>query len=339
MVTTPSMGMLSAMATASLKDDVFREDPTTSSFESHIAALCGHEAGAFVISGTMANQLAIRTLLPQPPCAVLADSRAHILNFEGGSVGMSGAAVREVRASNGSYMTLDDIRSRAILTDDVHKCPTRVVSIENTCGGNIVPLAEMRRISEWARHHGVKLHLDGARLWEAIAAGAGSLHNYGSVCDLVSLDFSKNLGAPMGAMVVGSAPLIAQLRRIRKSIGGGMRQSGPLVAAAQFAVEEQFGSGPWGSRNKLRVVHEMAKRVGRLWTERGGKLLREVETNQIWVDLRHAGVSVEHWNRIGKKQGILLDGKRIVLHHQISAGATERLYGVFDEVLGVKARL
>ncbi|CAL5869236.1 uncharacterized protein PFLUO_LOCUS3464 [Penicillium psychrofluorescens] len=333
------MGMLAAMATASLRDDVFREDTTTSSFEAHIATLCGHEAGAFVITGTMANQLAIRTLLTQPPYAVLADARAHIIHFEGGSVGMSGASVQEVRPSNGRYMTLEDIMARAILTDDVHKCPTRVISIENTTGGSIVPLAEIQRISQWAHDRDIKLHLDGARLWEAVAARAGSIHDYCRLCDLVSLDFSKNLGAPVGAMVLGSSRLIAQLRRIRKSIGGGMRQSGPLAAVARFAVEEQFGFGVWGSRDKLRSVHEVANRVGKVWVERGGKLLREVETNQIWVDLDHAGVKVGQWNLIGRKHGIALDGKRIVFHHQISSDAIARLDSVFSEVLGARARL
>ncbi|KAJ5698787.1 hypothetical protein N7462_000792 [Penicillium macrosclerotiorum] len=324
------------MATATLSDDVFREDTTTASFEADMAALCGHEAGAFVITGTMANQLAIRTLLPQPPHAVLADSHAHIIHFEGG---MSGASMHEVRASNGRYMTLEDIIKRAILTDDVHKCPTRVISIENTAGGCIVPLIELRRISEWAHRHGMMLHLDGARLWEAVAARAGSLYDYCTPCDLVSLDFSKNLGAPMGAMVLGSVRLVAQLRRLRKSIGGGMRQSGVLAAAARHAVEEQFGFDIWESHGKLSLVHDEAKRVGRLWKDQGGMLLRPVETNQVWVDLKHAGIEIERWNWIGKKHGIRLDGKRIVFHHQISGAAITQLEKVFCEVLEKRARL
>ncbi|KAL2846409.1 pyridoxal phosphate-dependent transferase [Aspergillus pseudoustus] len=338
-VTTPTVGMLTAMATTSLGDDVFQEDETTTAFESLTASQCGHEAGAFVISGTMANQLAIRTLLTQPPCGVLVDARAHVIHFEGGGIGMSGASVRTVRPSNGRYMVLEDIVARAIVTDDVHKCPTKVISIENTAGGSVVPVAELRRISDWAHSNDIKVHMDGARLFEAVATGAGSLSDYCTLCDLVSLDFSKNLGAPMGAMVVGSTRDIAQLRRIRKSLGGAMRQSGPLAAAAQFAVSEQFGLGPWGSRGKLRAVHTLAQQVGEMWTALGGALLRPVETNQVWVDLGKAGVKAETWNELGRKHGVKLDGKRIVLHHQISTEAVARLGNVFSEVLSVRPRL
>ncbi|KAL2795562.1 pyridoxal phosphate-dependent transferase [Aspergillus keveii] len=338
-ITTPTLGMLAAMATTSLGDDVFQEDETTTGFESLMASQCGHEAGAFVMSGTMANQLAIRTLLPQPPCGILVDARAHVIHFEGGGVGMSGASVRTVRPSNGRYMVLEDIISRAIVTDDVHKAPTKVVSIENTAGGSVLPVSELRRISEWAHSKDIKLHMDGARLFEAVATGAGSLWDYCTLCDLVSLDFSKNLGAPMGAMVLGSTKNIAQLRRIRKSLGGGMRQSGPLAAAAQFAVFEQFGIGPWGSRGKLKAVHNLAKRVGEMWVHLGGELLREVETNQVWVDLAKAGIKADEWNELGRKNAVKLDGKRIVLHHQISMDAVSRLGNVFNEALRVRPRL
>ncbi|KAL2817608.1 pyridoxal phosphate-dependent transferase [Aspergillus granulosus] len=338
-ITTPTLGMLAAMVTTSLGDDVFQEDETTTRFESLMASQCGHEAGAFVISGTMANQLAIRTLLTRPPCGLLVDARAHVIHFEGGGIGMSGASVRTVRPSNGRYMVLKDIVARAIITDDVHKCPTKVISIENTAGGSVVPVAELQKISDWAHGNDIKVHMDGARLFEAVATGAGSLLDYCTLCDLVSLDFSKNLGAPMGAMVLGSVREIAQLRRIRKSIGGAMRQSGPLAAAAQFAVFEQFGVGPWGSQPKLRAVHILATRVGEMWTELGGKLLREVETNQVWIDLEKAGIKIGTWNELGRKHGVKLDGKRIVLHHQISAAAVAGLGNVFSEALRVRPRL
>ncbi|RDW65765.1 uncharacterized protein DSM5745_09504 [Aspergillus mulundensis] len=338
-ITTPSTGMLAAMAGASLGDDVFQEDETTNEFQSLLSSQCGVEAGAFVISGTMANQLAIRTLLTQPPCGVLVDARAHVVHFEGGGLGMSGASIQTVRPSNGRFMVLEDVVSRALVTDDVHKCPTKVISIENTAGGSVVPVDELRRISQWAHDNDIKVHMDGARLWEAVAAGGGSLPDYCRLCDLVSVDFSKNLGAPMGAMVLGSARLITQLRRIRKSLGGAMRQSGPLAAAAQFAVLEQFGVGPWGSRDKLRSVHELAKQVGQLWVDLGGELLREVETNQVWVDLGRAGMTIERWNELGRKHGIKLDGKRIVLHHQTSGDAVAKLGLVFSEALRVRASL
>ncbi|KFY32327.1 hypothetical protein V494_07873, partial [Pseudogymnoascus sp. VKM F-4513 (FW-928)] len=127
----------------------------------------------------MGNQLALRALLTQPPHAVLCDDRAHILEWEAGGVAsLSGALVHGVEARNGRYLTLEDVQRKVVLSDDVHACPTRVISLENTLGGSIMPLEETRRISEWARGEGIKMHLDGARLWEAVTAGAGSLEEF-----------------------------------------------------------------------------------------------------------------------------------------------------------------
>jgi threonine aldolase len=118
-----------------------------------------------------------------------------------------------------------------------------------------------------------------------------------------------------------------------------MRQSGPLVAAARVAVDEQFGLGIWGSRDTLRRVHDVARRIGEMWVELGGRLLRGVETNQVWVDLEYAGIDARVWNEVGRKHGVRLDGKRIVLHHQISEDAVSKLGDAFCEVLEVKSRL
>jgi threonine aldolase len=138
----------------------------------------------------------------------------------------------------------------------------------------------------------------------------------------------------MGAMILGSEPVIAQARRIRKSIGGGLRQAGVLAAAAQVAVAEQFGEGGWGSESeKLRLVHRKAKEVGKIWEEKGGRLKKPVETNQVWLDLQHLEVDAEEWNSIGKDRGVLLDGPRLVLHHQINDDAIRRLGLAFDDLL------
>jgi threonine aldolase len=333
-ITTPSLRMLAAIVNTSLRDDVFGEDTTTMEFESDIAARCGQEVGLFTITGTMANQLGLRTLLTQPPHAILANAQAHILTNEaGGPAFMSGAMIQAVEPSNGKYLTLEDIEANAVLTDNIHKCPTRVVALENTISGAIVPLSEMIRISGWARKNDVMLHLDGARLFEAVAAGAGSLRDYCQLVDTVTLDFSKDLGAPMGAMLLGKKEHIAQARRIRKSIGGGMRQAGVLSAAARVAVEEQFGPGDRGQAIKLCRVHKMAKDVGKMWESRGGKVTKDIETNQVWIDLHTMGIKSEEWNEIGRKHGVKLDGPRLVLHHQISEEGIRKLGLVFDAVV------
>jgi threonine aldolase len=330
--------MLAATITTTLSDDVFREDPTTLSFEKDIASRCNLAAAAFVITGTMANQLGLRTLLTQPPHAILTASHSHIVENEaGGPAFLSGAMMQCVTPKNGLYLTLQDIKDHAILSDNIHKCPTRVISLENTISGIVVPLLEMQKISTWCRSNDIRLHLDGARLFEAVAAGAGSLADYCSLFDTVALDFSKDLGAPMGAMLLGSNATITQARRIRKSIGGGMRQAGVLTAAAQVAVDENFGDGEWGSKSgKLRVVHERAKRVGRMWEARGGKLQKMVQTNQVWMDLDGVGATAEEWNVIGERRGLLLDGPRLVLHHQITEDATDRLDLAFADLFEAK---
>ncbi|EMD61583.1 hypothetical protein COCSADRAFT_344444 [Bipolaris sorokiniana ND90Pr] len=278
-VTTPSLSMLCAIARTTLNDDVYREDETTINFEQEVANLCNHEAAAFVVSGTMANQLALRTLLWQPLHALLADASAHIVHWESGGISRFwGAMLQTMRPSNNLYLTLEDIQKSAVLSYDVHKCPTRVVSIENTSNGTVVPLEELRRVEDWATRAGLQVHIDGARLWEAVAAG---------VCaDLVTVNFSKGIGAPMGAMVIGSAESIQRLGRIRKSIGDGMRQSGVLVAAARQGLLENFGTSQTDMRGILKKSHSLAGTIGTLWIEKGGKLVRPVEKNIVWLNLR-----------------------------------------------------
>ncbi|KAF9879924.1 beta-eliminating lyase [Colletotrichum karsti] len=338
-ITTPSKGMLQAIAQTTLHDDVFGEDSTTRNFELEMAKICAHEDAAFVLSGTMANQLALRSLLHQPPHAVLVDASAHIIHWEAGGVAhLSGAMVQGIRPANGLYLTLEDVEKHAVLTDDVHKCPTRVISVENTSSGVIVPLEELRRVKSWALARGVAVHMDGARLWEAVSAGAGSLEEFGKCCDVLTLDFSKNLGAPMGAMVLGPSELIRRLRRIRKSMGGGMRQAGVLAAAARQAVVENFGLATRDSKGVLEGSRVMARRVGRMWTVRGGRLLKPVETNMVWLDLKGCGVGAGEWNELGRQHGIRLDGKRIVLHYQIDEAAVDHLGDVMDSVFGVVSK-
>jgi threonine aldolase len=329
--------MLEAIRRTSLNDDVFGEDATTSGFEAEMADLCGHEAAAFVLSGTMANQLALRALLHQPPHAIMADASSHIIHFEaGGTAYLSGAMVQAVRPQNGLYLTVEDARRHAILTDDVHKCPTRVLSIENTAAGVVVPLEELRHLKSWAGANGVAMHVDGARLWDAVAACGDSIRDFAQCADVLTLDFSKNLGAPMGSMVIGPRELIRRLKRIRKSIGGGMRQAGVLAAAARQAVYENFGTRQTDSRGVLMESHRLARRAAGAWARLGGRLLRPVETNMIWLDLRGLGIAREKWVEAGSRRGVKVDGKRVVFHHQICGEAMRRLESAMEDILGDK---
>lgn len=175
--------------------------------------------------------------------------------------------------------------------------------------------------------------MDGARLFDAVAATGTSLRDFAQCADLVTLDFSKNLGAPMGAMVLGSTQAIRRLKRTRKGIGGGMRQAGVLAAAARQAVVENFGLGVVDSVGTLSRSYDIARVVGQRWTERGGRLLRPVQTNMVWVDLKSLGIEEKAWNAVGKRHGIRLDGKRIMVHHQICDEAVVKLQRVINEVL------
>lgn len=334
-ITRPSHGMLAAIIETTLGDDVFREDKTTLDFEAHVAAICGREAGMFVVTGTMANQLCYHALVTSRPCGIVVAQDAHSINFEGGGPSvLSGGMIQPISPSNGKYLRVEDLEKYAVVEDgDVHKCPTGLVSMENTAHGVIIPLNELSRIRDWTREHGIKTHLDGARLFEAVAAGAGSLRDYCTLVDLVSVDFSKNLGAPMGAMVLGDQTLIQRMRRTKKAIGGGLRQSGVITAAARHALYENFGPGKEISSPILGVSQRLARVVAAQWLRRGGRLTKPVETNLVWLDIEVLGVERATLNMLASTYGVLLDGPRIVIHHQIEQRGIDNLYKLFDDLL------
>ncbi|KAI1328261.1 pyridoxal phosphate-dependent transferase [Xylariaceae sp. FL0255] len=331
--TTPTPAMLHAIQTTTLLDDVFAEDTTTNDLEAHVAALTGKEAGLFVLSGTMGNQIALRALLAQPPHGVLCDRRSHIFCYEAGGVSsLSGAQLYALTPTNGRYLTLEDVEENVVLSDDVHACPTRVISLENSLNGMIMPLAEVQRISAFARSHGILMHCDGARLWEVVAARAGSLTEFSAYFDTISLCFSKGLGAPIGSIVVGDKQRIKQGRWIRKSIGGGLRQAGVVAAAARVAVDVTFGKGSNGDGGLLSATHKTAKRVEKGWVEIGGRMSYPVETNMCWLDLKSMDCTPARFEELGREAGLKISGNRLVTHYQIQEEALQRLFGVFRKI-------
>jgi threonine aldolase len=333
-VTTPTTAMLNAIANCTLLDDVFLEDPTTRDLEALCASLTSKEAGLLVLSGTMGNQVALRTHLAGPPHMVLCDHRSHIVKYEaGGTASLCGALVNAVVPRNGHHLTLEDIKRGSVLSDDVHACPTRVISLENTLDGTIMPLEDVRSIGAWARENGILVHMDGARLWEAAAAGAGKLEEYAKEVDSISLCFSKGLGAPIGSLLVGTAAFIKRARWIRKSIGGGLRQAGVISAPARVAVEQTYLGG------LLAGTHKMAKRVEKMWLELGGKLAYPVETNMVWLDLDALGMSVDDFIEFGKKYDLRLLGGRLVIHYQVSEEAIDRLGTLMRDLLEPRRNL
>lgn len=247
---------------------------------------------------------------------------------------MSNAYIKTVEPTNGHHLTLEDVKKHAMLWDDVHVCPTKVISLENTCNGVIMPLEECQKISAWAKEHDIVMHLDGARLWEAVAAGAGSLKDYSACFDSISLCFSKGLGAPIGSIIVGNTKFIHRARWVRKMLGGGTRQAGIISSPARVAVEETFLGG------KLEAAHESAKKLGEFWESLGGKFAESVETNMVWIDLEALGLTedefVEKSKDPEKNYGLHISGARLVVHYQISDEAIGKLQRFLEDVVKEK---
>lgn len=327
-MTCPTASMLEAIANTTLYDDVFQEDTTTCDLEAHIADLTGHEASILVMSGTMGNQVALRCHLTQPPYGVLCDIRGHINCWEAGGVSsLTGATLQTVQPANAKYLTFEDVKKHTMITDNIHYVPTKVISLENTINGVVIPLEECQKIAAFARENGIKMHLDGARLWEAVASGAGSLKDYAACFDSISLCLSKGLGAPIGSVLTGSKAFVKHARWIRKSIGGGTRQAGVISSAARVAVDETFLGG------KLKASHAKASELATWWTSKGGKLAVPADTNMVWLDLEGSGIDEDEIVRLGKEEGLLLGGSRFVIHYQVCDDALDKTRKVLQAAI------
>ena len=251
-ITQPSDAMRHAMAHAPVGDDVYGEDPTVNRLEALAAELLGKEAALFVPSGVMANQLSIR-LHTRPGDEVIVESTAHIIRFEGGSASsLSGVQLCCMPGARG-LLTPEQV-VRAIRPHDLHSPPTTLLCLEqthNSGGGSIYPLATIHQLAETARTSGLALHLDGARLFNAVIATGVSAAEYASSFDTVTFCLSKGLGAPVGSLIVSDTARMTQLRRLRKVFGGGMRQAGILAAAGIYALEHNIA--------RLQEDHDHAK--------------------------------------------------------------------------------
>lgn len=253
-VTKPTQGMWDAMYKAPVGDDVFREDPGLHSLEIKIAKMFGKEAGVFVPSGTMGNQLGIK-VQTHPADEVLVDINAHIFHAEGAAGSLISGVQLNPLPGNRGILTPDMVKD-AIRERNDWEPYTSVVSIENTSnkgGGTCYPLKTMEGIYEVAKENQLAMHIDGARIWNASIATGIDFLSIGSACDTISVCFSKGLGAPVGSMILGSEQDMQKARRFRKILGGGMRQAGMLAAAASYAVDHHL--------SKLAEDHIRAKNL------------------------------------------------------------------------------
>jgi len=240
-VTRPTPEMLQAMLMAETGDDVFSEDPTVNGFEKRIAEMFGQQAGLFVPSGVMSNQLCIFELT-QPGDEIILDDKAHIFNYEASSAAMiSGVQLRPLKGKHG-ILSPADVEA-AIRTRNDWDPHTRVIALENTTnkgGGAIYSMETIRAMRAITDRHGISLHLDGARVWNALVESDYDAKELGCCFDTISVCFSKGLGAPVGSMMLSTNERINSARRTRKMLGGGMRQIGLLAAAAEYAVDHHM---------------------------------------------------------------------------------------------------
>ncbi len=256
-VTRPTPEMLKQMFTAKVGDDVFHEDPTIIELEAKAAAIFGKETGLFCPSGTMTNQIAIK-MHTQPGDELLCDVTAHVFNFEGGGVAFnSGVQPRLISGDRGRFTAKQ-------LSDSFHPDAdwlprTTLVVVENTCnkgGGSYYKLDDVKEIAKVCKANKINLHMDGARIFNALVETEEDAKEYGNICDSISVCLSKGLGAPVGSVLLGSKGFIANAKRIRKLMGGGMRQGGYLAAAGIYALDNNI--------NRLKDDHKRAKHLGGL---------------------------------------------------------------------------
>jgi len=330
--TKPSPAMREAIAKAEVGDDVFGEDPTTNLLQEKVAAMMGKEAGLFVSSGTMGNQVAINALT-QPGDEVILESDSHIFYYEAGAPALlSGVQLRTLPGMHG-ILTPNQVEE-AIRSDNLHFPPTRLVCLENThnrAGGRIYPIEYMREIRRRTQKRGIKMHLDGARLWNASVATGISLKEYARYFDSVTVCFSKGLGAPVGSMLVGDRDFIARARRYRKIYGGAMRQVGILTAAALYAVENNIQRLADDHRNARTLAEAVASLPGISLD------LDSVQTNILIMKITNAKYTALQAEEDLKKEGILVLALgpamlRAITHLDVSEEGIAKAIATFRKV-------
>ena len=331
-VTKPTSKMRQIMAEAEVGDDVFGEDPTVNTFEEKIADMFGFEAGLFTPSGTMANQLSINALTDQGD-EVLIEEKGHIFNYESTAAShLSSVLLRPLKGNKGKLSA--DLLQDIIRGQQEWEPKTKVIALENSTnkgGGCCYTEQELASISAFATQNDLALHLDGARIWNAMTATQTEPGFYSRIADTMSVCFSKGLGAPVGSMVLSSQENITEVRRMRKMWGGGMRQIGILAAAADFAVEHHLP--------KLKEDHRRAQELAKVIDECSGLSidLESVETNIIIFDVKN--VSAREAVKKLAKQGIKLvpfgpQTLRATFHFQITDEDLNKVKSVFDQLFG-----
>jgi len=337
-VTRPSEAMRRAMFEAEVGDDVLGDDPTVIRLQEYAAALLGKEAGLYFPSGTMCNQAAIRALTRRGD-EVFLHALAHIMFYEQGAASaLSNVQLRCFDSPDGT-LDLGKMEEYVHSDADVHWAPTRLVCLENThahCGGILLPLEHVRAVRELCDRHDLRMHLDGARLFNAAASSGVPAAEYAAFFDTVSICLSKGLGAPVGSVLVGDAATIAQAQRARKLYGGGMRQAGIIAAAGLYALEHNAA--------RLADDHRRARVLAeRLATLPGLAIdLATVQTNMVFAGTRGSGMpAADLMARLGEAGVLCLDEGpwtvRFVTHLDVDDADIEQAAAVVERVVAAKA--
>lgn len=332
-VTRPTTAMRRAMAEAEVGDDVLDGDPTVRRLETRVAALLGKEAALFFPTGTMANQTGI-AVLSTPGTEALLDANAHIIHWEmAAAAAICGVQVRGVPAGDGRLVMNADDLVRTIRPPSIHAPAASLVCLENThngAGGKVTSLADLRAMRAVADEHALPVHMDGARLWNAAAATGTPLADFATCAHTVMLSFSKGLGCPVGAILVGDGPTIRRAHMVRKRLGGGMRQSGILAAAALHALDAHLA--------RLPEDHAAARIFADVVEGAAGARVVPPDTNIVMVDLpagvasadvvagaRAAGVLLSAWNatRVRAVAHLDVDGPTMARAGQLVREAIE----------------
>lgn len=292
-VTKPTPGMLEAMHSAKVGDDVYKEDPTVNTLEKKLAAMFGKEDALFFPTGTMANQAAIK-LHTQPGEQLICDKWAHVYNYEGGGVSFNSGVSCKLVDGNRGMITAQQIEENINPPDFYHSPLTRLVCLENTTnkgGGACYDLEEIKKIRAVCDTHSLGLHLDGARLFNALVTKNESTESYGKLFDTISICLSKGLGTPLGSVLIGDKAIMKNAMRVRKVLGGGMRQVGFMAAAGLYALENHI--------ERLAIDHQKAKEIGEALSNHPEvKSVEPVETNIVIFYLNDSVSEKEFLNKL-----------------------------------------
>ena len=336
-VTKPSAAMRQAMASAEVGDDVYGDDPTVNSLEERIAAMFGHEAGLFAPTGSLANQLAIRTLV-KPGEELLVETRGHIVRAElGAAAAFSGITTRTWPAVDGLLKAEEPL---AIAHENAgpYLVSTKAIAVENTHnfgGGTVQPIEEIAKLSSAARARGIAMHLDGARIWNAHVASGVSFAEYGKHFETISVCLSKGLGAPIGSVMLSSKERVADARIWRKRYGAGMRQVGIIAAAAHYALNHNIA--------RLAEDHARAKKIAVALAAIDSSLVdpSKVHTNIVGLELSKIGIKAADLTARCKDAGLWISAlgphyARLVTHLDFDDAQCDEAISILQRALVVK---